>query len=201
MTFSDSNTRLIIAAAALFEAKEVLDVLSAKLVPVTFIEVGIGAIKSAQIAARTASLVAGRDVLFIGSCGTSNLFCKPSIISAASVQWEPPDVRHGESYLIPHAEPEIALDVLPGKLAVGKISCSGSITLRAENSADIYENLELYSVASTWRPTVHRFWSILGVTNQLGPNAHQEWKKNFRDAAKLTADLVRDLILTSTPQE
>lgn len=189
---AESTTRLIIASAACFEVKELLNLLAVKRIPTTFIEVGIGSIKSAQVAARTTSLVAGRSVLFIGSCGSSEALSSDKLISGTTVVWAPPDVRHKESYLVPNAEPGIVLDPLPEGISIRQegISCSSSITLRSEKSAGVFENLELYSVASAWRSSCRNFWSMLGVTNQLGPNAHQEWKKNFRDVAQLTANFI-----------
>lgn len=194
MKTASHQSRLIVAAAAFFEARDVLEALAAHSRPVTFIEVGIGAIKSAQIAARTTALINNRPVLFIGSCGTSDEFRGPELISARSVTWAPADVRHGESYLIPFAEPEVALDPLTrsGLLNECIISCSASITSRKDPQSGIYENLELYGVASAWKCRTSNFRSILGVTNLLGPDAHLQWKANHKEVGRLTAVFVAE---------
>lgn len=185
--------RLIVASAALFEAKETLAVFESRGIPVTFIEVGVGAIRSAQITSRLADLVTGRPVLFLGSCGTSNSFHHPTLITGRTVHWAPADVRFGESYLIPGVEPQIELSPLSVNfLKECAVSCSASITSRVEKNPDVYENLELYSTASAWRHRTAQFWSVLGITNQLGPHAHADWKKHFRDVAHLTAKFVEE---------
>lgn len=187
-----SFSRLIVAAAASFESEAALKILSAEGVPFTFIEVGIGAIKSAQIAARMRDLVRCRPVLFLGSCGASR-FSQCELITVDYVNWAPPDVRHGESYLIPGKEPPLKLNPLPvPSLRVGTVSCSSSITSRAERTDHVYENLELYSTAASWLPVASEFWSLLGITNELGPKAHAQWKKHHLEVAALTATFLRE---------
>ena len=191
LNIDPTSPRFIVAAAALFEASATMKILTEAGVPFTFIEVGIGAIKSAHIAARTTELVRGRPILFLGSCGTSQ-FSECQLVTAKSVAWAPADVRHGESYLIPGIEPLITLDAIQANtMRICDISCSSSITSRAEKKPDIYENLELYSTASAWRSVAGMFWSILGVTNQLGPNAHAQWKKHHGDVAHMTATFLK----------
>lgn len=182
-----SSSRLIVAAAAAFEAEAALNVLCSNHVSFTFIEVGIGALKSAQVAARMRDLVLGRPVLFLGSCGASQ-FSQCELIAAACVSWAPADVRHGESYLIPDKEPPVVLSPLPvPSLRACEISCSSSITSRSEKSVHVYENLELYSTAMSWQPIATAFWGLLGVTNELGPQAHAQWKKYHTEVAELTS--------------
>ncbi|MCX6127257.1 MAG: hypothetical protein NTV34_21250 [Proteobacteria bacterium] len=192
MLFMPITERLVIAAAGGFEAEPLLAAMSALNFPFTFVEVGIGSTKASLIACALRGMVYNRTVLFIGSCGASREVTDAFLVCPSSVVWRPSDVRHGDSYLIPGAEPRIPLDrpSFLTQLPAVEVSCAGSITLRPEIIEEVYENLELYSVASAWAPIAKNLVGILGVTNQLGPQAHLQWQLNHRLVANLTASLV-----------
>lgn len=186
------SDHLIVSAAAFFEASAVIEVLSALGVRTTFLEVGIGAIRSAQIATALKSVVTNREVLFLGSCGTSNAFSSPHLVTASSAAWKPGDVRQGRGYLISDTHPLIQTTPIASidLMAQVEISCAASITLVVEEKPNVFENLEFYSVASSWHEITGRITSIFGVTNHLGPTAHAEWKSHFRKVAQDSADFI-----------
>ena len=187
------SDRLIVASAASFESQLLLQALARLAADVTFIEVGVSSITSSGLASRLVDIIRGRDVLFVGSCGISSPFDHPKLFAINRVKWAPVDVRRGDSYLVNGSEPELVLngrlDLIRG-LEPGCASCSSSISLLHELKSDqvVLENLELYSAAKAWSYQAKSFTAILGTTNQIGPNAHSEWKKNFRLVAKMTAN-------------
>jgi hypothetical protein len=187
--FSHSN-RIVVASAAKFEATPLLDKLIYRGISFTYIEVGIGAIRSAQISSSFRKVVQGRTILFVGSCGSSSNFTEPYLISPNAVKWNPIDVRQSRSYLVKNAEPKYLLSPHSELNQDGnttEVSCSSSISLDFEPSPNVFENLELYSVCANWVQICARFYCTLGVTNQLGPNSHESWLKYHRDAAIKTA--------------
>ena len=184
---NDSNSpldssRLVVASAARFEAENLLQVLARQNRVVTFVEVGVGPIRSAAVSMSLRKIVAGRPVLFVGSCGASLFSGSPTLIAADSVEWRPVDVRAGDSYVVQNTETLKPLSPLnfDHNLPRVQVSCSGSITLKAELKENVFENLELYSVACSWLGVCQSFSAVLGVTNQLGPDAHLEWRQNFK---------------------
>jgi hypothetical protein len=56
----------------------------------------------------------------------------------------------------------------------------------AENR-NLVENMELYSLARVWLPVVSSFSAVLGSTNAIGPDVHNQWKTNFAKVRELTA--------------
>lgn len=195
MKFSSqhSSRRLILIAAARFEAAPTMSFLADLGIPYTFIEVGVGAVMAARVATSLRSLAVERDVLFLGSCGTSNFFQASTLVTPREVLWNPSDVRRRSGYLVTNAEPGISLTPIPA-LTVVTVSCSGSITLQKEDEPDIYENLELYSVAAALGGVCRRFSAVLGVTNELGPRAHEQWKAHFKNISDLTATHLKEHI-------
>ncbi|MCX6119382.1 MAG: hypothetical protein NT027_17725 [Proteobacteria bacterium] len=192
---NDRSNRLVIASAAMFEAKATISLFEKKNIPFTYIEIGIGAIQASAMSKSLSPLVEGRHVLFLGSCGTSATFNSPYLVQAESVHWSPGDVRRGQGYLVPNAEPSIQLRSLSAqRIDSVEIVCSSSIALLSEDKPDIYENLELYSVARNWMPLAETMTAVLGVTNHIGPHAHSEWVKNFKDVAFQTSNYFEQLL-------
>jgi hypothetical protein len=192
---NDRSNRLVIASAAMFEAKATISLFEKKDIPFTYIEVGVGAIQASAISKSFSSLVEGRHVLFLGSCGTSATFSAPYLVQAKSVHWNPGDVRRGHGYLVPNAEPSIHLrSINSHRIDSIDIACASSIALLTDNRPDIYENLELYSVARNWVPMAATMTAVLGVTNHIGPNAHSEWVKNFKDVSFQTSNYFEQLL-------
>lgn len=190
--------RLVIASAAKFESDDVIARLADHGILATQIIVGIGLIDSAQIAARLRNLVYGRDVVFCCTGGILGRFAGVRLFQARSVRLRPVDLRLGQSYIVEGTEPSIELTSLSFSLPPCNVSGSATISLVAENgdgqSADI-ETLELYSVAKAWGPCARTLTGVVASTNAVGPNAHMEWKNNFREAASKTANAVVENLL------
>ena len=169
---------------------------------VTLATVGIGI---AEAAARTAVLLAAKPtqhVLFIGSAGSSD----PEIpllalVTATEVILADPDRQAGRSYLPSAAVTRYSASVPKEILnlhAIAKPYYSPAaitsdlqlaIALRESTGASI-ENLELFGIAAACAAE-NVAWSALSViTNHIGPQAHQEWKNSYLQAAELTAAAV-----------
>ncbi|MBU3917296.1 hypothetical protein KKA14_17320 [bacterium] len=64
-----------------------------------------------------------------------------------------------------------------------------AISLRQNTKADL-ENMELYGIASVCQKHSVLWNAILGITNIVGCNGHQEWSRNFRAMGKLASDFL-----------
>ena len=191
------KVQLILASAAKFEALSTIDALVKLGVSFTYLEIGIGPINGSMMSARFIDLVRDRDVIFIGSCGVSRDFFRPELVAISRVMWAPSDVRRGQGYLVSGVEPEIEMSIKPefarGLLyrpAVG--SASISLVQEAPDQFTM-ENLELYSVAKCWQFAAKSITAILGTTNQIGPGAHTDWKKNFPVVCDLTTRHISEI--------
>lgn len=192
MSSTSTASRLIIASAGRFEALSLLGELSQAGIAHTYIEVGVGAVRSALISKSLQAIARDRVVIFVGSCGQSKFFSKPYLVHPEKVNWAPSDVRSGRGYLVPGAEPTLSLSRIQTTETICRVevSCAASITLHDDPKDHVFENLELYSVASAWQGVAKNFFAILGVTNQLGPDAHQQWKQHHGEVSRETADFV-----------
>jgi hypothetical protein len=193
---NERSHQLILAAAAQFEAIPTMAVLNRLKINYTFIEIGIGAVNAGIIAGRLSALIVDRDVIFIGSCGQSSPLQDPYLVECESVSWQPGDVRQNHAYLIPGVEPILSLNSWgeASSLPKASISCSGAISLVKETRPAIFENLELYSVARSWQSAARSFRAVLGVTNEMGPDSHNQWKKNFGRVTIMTAEWLHDYL-------
>jgi hypothetical protein len=175
--------RLILAAAPFEVEDDLLPFLKC---------VGIGPVRSA-IEAASLPNIESQDVLFVGSCGVFSDFKAPTLFGISEVQWSDLGMRLDLSYSV--AMPAIKLDPpvgLESRIAL----CSGSVArdnrLPINMSKDHYvENLELYSVASALIPRARSFQAILCSTNLTGPNSHEQWKANHKEAARICSAFIR----------
>jgi len=187
----------IIASAAKFETSEIVERLQNSGVNATQLVVGVGLTQAAIISARLRDLVAGRDVFFCCTAGILGNFRNVELFTALGVDFAPVDVRTGQGYLVTNSEEKLMLNSLQLPLPACWVHNSGSISLKTEKSTKdlpVLETLELYAVAKNWLPVAKSFTCVVAVTNAVGPDAHQQWKDHFRDAATLTADFLANEI-------
>jgi len=186
-------TTIVLLAAAPFEMEPSEQVLKRLDFEVHSVAVGIGALSAAKNAQKIAQLCINAHCVFIGTCGTFASFSTPSLITTRNIHWLPTGERSGLSYRVKDCDPKIKkkkkslLD-----LPECDVICSPSISLSKElpsafQSEKTVENLELYSIAKEIDDVAKTFSVILGVTNEIGKNAHQQWKENFNAAATMTA--------------
>lgn len=159
---------------------------------------GVGAINAAKRAKALGDACRGRDVIFVGTCGTFGGFSKVCLIRAAEVHWSPTCERLGFSYTVKDTAPPLTLPE-PHAFAKGlptkKVVCSPGISLVGKlpdglSSDSTVENLELYSCIGEIAQTAQSLTVILAVTNAVGADSHAEWRQNFASAAGLTAEFI-----------
>lgn len=142
-------------------------------------------------------------MIFVGSCGTFGDFQAVKLVTARSVHWLPACERAGIAYQVQGTAPSFSgLSTGPfghGLPAVDVI-CAPCISLTSEGLPAEFtptatvENLELYAVTPAILEAAASFSILLGVTNSIGPSAHQEWKAHWQSAATQTAQHVRNLL-------
>jgi hypothetical protein len=184
---------IVVASAAKFEVSALLQLLDSQEISYCYLEVGIGAIRSSKLAEAMKQLVIGRNVLFVGTCGSSEQARVGQVVTAGVCAWKPISVNLQASYLISGIEEPICLDPLSSdSLPVVEISCSSTITkINLKNSETCrFENIELYSVATCWRELAGKFFTLMGVTNLIGPDSHEQWLSNHRSMAEKTSKYI-----------
>lgn len=93
---------------------------------------------------------------------------------------------------------------IPGQLYSATVatllSLTASDTLAASLNINLQaelENMELYGVAEVCRQKSVAWNAVLGVTNRVGKDGHQEWQENYRILADKTGSYLFDLLTTT----
>lgn len=200
------SSELLIAAA--FEPE--LDFLEPELRAASAVT-GIGSVAAA---AKLGSVIAERKirrVLFVGSIGAkANSAALLSFVAPERVKLADLALADRHSYLPAAAVTTfeadatflnklLALSLNPIAAAVyspagisNESSCAEKLSKFA--GAD-FENLELFGIAAACSAQGIPWNALCCVTNYLGPQAHEQWKGNFKDAARRTADALAELLL------
>ena len=186
----------LIVSAVLFES-ESLQQLSGD--TFDYYECGIGSINAAQKSVELARLAAGRHVIFTGSCGTFATFAEPYLVTTTTTLWLPTAYRTGDAYGVQGQDLPLSwsdrVSTIASDLPQVTTICSPGIS-RTNILADDFkkdqhvENLELYAVAAPLLKSCRQLDVIFGVTNAIGPDAHQQWKKHFRATAEMAAEYI-----------
>lgn len=164
-----------------------------------FASCGIGPLAAAKAVASLAEQAVNRDVVFIGTAGIfAPHFTKPYLVRATGVRWLQADERLGHAYSIPGIYPRMKLTSLPAwskSLPSCEVVCTSTISLAAKLPDDLdpthtIENLELYSCAHEVSFAARSFVALFGITNAIGPDAHQQWRTHHSEAASLTAQFI-----------
>jgi hypothetical protein len=159
---------------------------------------GIGALNAAKRAKALGDACRGRDVIFVGTCGSFGPFSKVTLVRAAEVLWIPTCERLGFSYTVKDTAPPIGLPephAFAKSLPARKVVCTPSISLVSKLpdgvAADTaVENLELYACIGEIAQAAQSLSVVLAVTNAVGADSHAEWRQNFASAAGLTAEFI-----------
>ena len=169
------------------------------------IECGIGSLDAAYSAKELSEKLRNLRVLFVGTCGIFGRFSKPSLLRVTNVLWIPSAERAGKAYRVQGTSPEVEISTCDSRLfrdlPTSACLCGPSISLDSgispplvasqQNSHTVFtENLELYPVAFWAVKTCNTFDALLATTNQVGIDAHRDWRHNFQAAADLTRDRV-----------
>lgn len=197
----------LVVSAAGFEVLPLLGVLASHGIIHDSIETGIGALEASARSEAIAHVAAGREVIFVGTAGTFGMFSKPFLCTTRRVTWMPACERMGLGYGIPRGAIH-SVDLPPDtdlttSLPRVNILCSPSISLdgrfdplisRHFNPSDCAENLELYSCIRPLIASAANVSVLIGITNGVGPAAHEEWKQWHGVAAEMTAEHVNRIL-------
>ena len=192
---------LVVLSAVDFEVRPLLDALAGSGRSVGALYTGIGALTAAANAREIANQSKGAHVVYIGTAGTFGEFKEPWLCTASRVCWLPSGERAGISYGIPAGQ--LPCESLTPDESLGldakTVLCSPSISLTRDfapswrgmlEPAECIENLELWSCLREIKEKARRIDIIFGITNQVGPDAHAQWKKWHPVAAEMTASHV-----------
>lgn len=188
----------LLVAAAKFELEPLLGALQQIGHTPTMHLTGVGAISAAKKARLLGDASRGRDVIFVGTCGSFSPFTKVHLVRASEIYWSPTCERLGMSYTVKDSAPPIQLPevaTFAKELPTRKVLCSPSISLVSKLPAGFsqdqtVENLELYSCISEIAAQCSSLAVILAVTNTVGPDSHREWHQHFKVAAGKTAEFI-----------
>lgn len=194
---------LLIVAAVEFEVLPLTKELQKKNISFDFFPVGIDPLSAARASEKLARGCRGKDVIYLGSCGSFAPFKKPYLVKVKKTLWMPAGIRSGISDFEPSWYKEITFpegrlgqDLLEATVLTSpEISLTKTITrknLLEEDHETLYENMELYPVAEALKKAKN-LDIILGVTNEICADSRKQWKKNFQEVSYL----MRDFILSS----
>lgn len=191
----------VIISAAEFEVASIWE--QCKPGQFEFLSCGIGPLNAARNEYRLQELCKGKDVIFVGSCGTLGTFTGIELVTVKKALWLPVCVRTGMSWPAKDGEesidltPSILCKDLPVKVLIQSPTIGKSSEVRPEMRAhfdlppneDLIENMEFYNCASL-KNYARSFSVVLAVTNALNEEGRTFWKKNFKAAAEKTADFL-----------
>lgn len=160
--------------------------------------VGVGPVRAAVGATR---LILGHQPQAVIMVGTAGALCSDhplsSVIVARRFGWAHSGAILGAGYV---PLPPEDLDADPGLVAsIGlpqaDVVTVGAITTDAHVADELrkrwqVEHMEAYSVALAAASLGVPFTAVLGLSNQVGPNAHEEWKANRHAAESAARDAV-----------
>ena len=188
---------MIIAAAAEFET-EPLRLKIARQADVDWVCCGVGVLAAAAAGQRWQSLCRGREVLFIGTCGTFGTFKKIALCRAHTLHWSPTCARIGSSYAVDETPPRsLNSSAHYSDLPAAAVFCAPNIsltnTLPAATQAGMLavENIEAYAFLSMLCDSAQSIDVLLAITNAVGEDAQRQWQQHHAQAAQLTATYVR----------
>jgi len=194
---------LLIVAAVEFEVLPLTKELQKKNISFDFFPVGIDPLSAARASEKLAHGCRGKDVIYLGSCGSFAPFKKPYLVKVKKTLWMPAGIRSGISDIEPSWYKEITFpegrlgqDLLEATVLTSpEISLTKTITrknLLEEDQETLYENMELYPVAEALKKAKN-LDIILGVTNEICADSRKQWTENFQEVSYL----MRDFILSS----
>lgn len=188
----------LLISAAKFEVEPLSNALQQNGHTPDILLTGVGALTAAKRAKMIGEACRGRQVIFVGTCGSFSPFQKVYLIRATEVYWSPTCERLKLSYSVKDSCPPIQLPEPPAYirgLPTRKVLCSPGISLVGKTpegfaSDLIVENLELYSCIGEIASQAASLAVILAVTNAVGPDSHMEWRQNYANAAGRTAEYI-----------
>ncbi len=200
---SNRDLRPLLVSAAPFEAEPTLAACKKAGLDVSYASCGIGPLHAAKAEHNLKELAAGREVIFIGTCGSFLPGQGLQLVHATKTIWFTPCLQAGIAWAIDGLYPVIDLPPppksappLPKKIIATSSTISreraylrNTETLLPFPEKDLVENCELYACAEGLK-AARSLLVVMAITNEIGPNARSQWKNNFGPAAELTAEYV-----------
>ncbi len=188
---------LVVVSAVRFEAEATLELFVRLGIPHEYFSVGIGPLHTARSSVELRERCRGRDVLYLGSCGSFYTFAEPHLVTTQNVYWMPACLRTGIAGFPEHIYPKIVLPPTKLPLPQKDVLTSASVSLTSDFADDVraklgsaenlVENMELYACADALRES-QSLSIILGVTNEVGPQGRSQWATHFKAVAQMSAD-------------
>lgn len=199
------SLELLVISATAEEAAPTLAVLAKHGLTFAAHVCGIGPLAAAKASLSLKTAAQGKRVLYLGSAGCFQAFAEPYLVSVGRVWWLPTGERMGYAKHMPALYPP--LDLAPSEwldLPLCQLLTATSVSLNAAfagNLADsdpglfagktpFIENMEAYAILSELLPVASRLEVVMGITNAVGPEGSEQWLKNWKKVAHLTAEYV-----------
>ena len=188
---------MIIASAASFETEPLQAEVAKCATDVDWVLCGVGVLAAAATGQRLLSSCRGREVLFIGTCGTFSKFTQVALCRAQTLHWSPTCARAGLSYAVDETPPlPLNSSAYYDNLPAAEVFCAPNISLTntlpsaAPAGMLCVENVEAYACLSLLDKTAQSVDVLLAITNAVGKGAHRQWLQHHAQAAALTAKYV-----------
>ncbi len=169
--------------------------------------IGVGLVEAAAGAARAIARHRPAVVLFVGTAGVyrsaRRRYAIGSAVVADRLRLASLAVARGDAYLpqpLPaeaRTTPALRDELAGADLALADVACPlgitgsrGAATRLAATSGAALENLEAFAAARACATAALPFAAVLGVTNEVGPDAHAQWKANAAAACDAAAAAV-----------
>jgi len=197
---------MLVAAAAPFEVGS-LPSFFAGVPSVNFFFFGIGSLEAARQSHMLREAARGKDVLFLGTCGSWAALSPVSLLTVDRVVWLPLCERLDLSWSLEGLEAPLFLpntfEGLPSYTllaapTIAKIREVGSMARDRYELGEAekwVENLELYTCVKAVLPVAKRVRILLACTNRVGLEGRKEWRENFHQAARAIEAYVRNQVL------
>lgn len=204
--------RVLVLSAIAAEAAPALKVLSSRLSADDLVDyvLGVGPLESLETSQMLSQSLPQADlIIYIGSCGefvSSESSVRVRLCTTDRIYWSPTASRTHVACLVTSSPSLRTLDHLHPCLK--SLECipnftSPSLTLDPSfippellNGQERCgtENMELFAIAP-YLNTASRLVMILGITNHVGQNAHEEWLQNRQAVAEMTAEYLLEQIV------
>ncbi|HVZ72499.1 MAG TPA: phosphorylase [Polyangia bacterium] len=177
---------------------------------VTLMAVGVGVVDAAAGAAAAIARLTPDEIVFVGTAGVYPSAAPAHAIGEAAVAGELRLVStaalRGDAYTpAPLVASAVSTPALAARLRAGLgaepsplalVACPLAITQTEELAARLgatgaaLENLEAFAVARAAAAAGVPFAAVLGVSNQVGPRAHSQWRANHLAASRAACHVV-----------
>lgn len=166
------------------------------------VPVGVGPLRAAHRAGMMFATNRPDAVVLVGSCGSytpeigiGDVVCSQTNLWASGVD----ALGLGYTPIPPPALPADAALIAASGLVVARVVTVPTITTDLTLAAALtqlgeVEHMEAYGVALAAAEAQIPFLAILGVSNQVGPGAHEDWKRHRATAEANAREAARRLV-------